>query len=109
MEVDTTMRPDAVRLRNVSVLRGGRRVVDDFTTMVPAGCGKSTLMRSIVGVQENVEGSITVLGHPAGDPWLRPRAIPSRSRAAHTVFEASSWTTIGRTESPTVSRPCTSE
>lgn len=81
VEADTTMRPDAVRLRNVSVLRGGQRVVDDFTTMVPAGsvvgllgpsgCGKSTLMRSIVGVQENVEGSITVLGHPAGDPWLR--------------------------------------
>lgn len=73
--------PAAVSLRNVSVERGGKRVVDNITTVVPSGtvvgllgpsgCGKSTLMRSIVGVQKNVDGAISVLGHPAGHPWLR--------------------------------------
>ena len=73
--------PKAVSMRDVSVLRGGQRAVDGFTTDVPtgtvvgllgpSGCGKSTLMRSIVGVQEHVEGDITVLGYPAGDPYLR--------------------------------------
>jgi ABC-2 type transport system ATP-binding protein len=72
---------DAVTLSHVSVKRGDRRVVSDFTTTVPAGivvgllgpsgCGKSTLMRSIVGVQANTSGEITVLGHPAGHPRLR--------------------------------------
>ena len=72
---------DAVRLSDLTVTRGGQRVVSDFTVTVPAGvvvgllgpsgCGKSTLMRSIVGVQANVTGDVTVLGYPAGDPRLR--------------------------------------
>lgn len=73
--------PAAVSLVDVSVVRGGQRVVDNITSVVPtgtvvgllgpSGCGKSTLMRSIVGVQQHVAGDITVLGRPAGDPWLR--------------------------------------
>jgi ABC-2 type transport system ATP-binding protein len=73
--------PPAIDLRDVTVVRGGHRVVDHLSTVVPAGtvvgllgpsgCGKSTLMRSIVGVQRRVEGEITVLGRRAGDPWLR--------------------------------------
>ncbi|NNF53153.1 MAG: ABC transporter ATP-binding protein [Acidimicrobiales bacterium] len=65
----------------VSITRGDRQVVTDFTTTVPvgsvvgllgpSGCGKSTVMRGIVGVQAQVAGKITVFGHPAGDPRLR--------------------------------------
>ena len=78
---DAAPASDAITLTGVSVTRGDRRVVSDFTTTVPAGsvvgllgpsgCGKSTLMRSIVGVQANVEGEVTVLGYPAGHPRLR--------------------------------------
>jgi len=72
---------DAVQLDDVSVERGDRVVVSEFTTSVPpgtvvgllgpSGCGKSTLMRAVVGVQANVTGSVTVLGFPAGDLRLR--------------------------------------
>lgn len=66
----------AVRLRGVSVERGGHRVLSDIDLDIPtgeitgiigpSGSGKSTVMRSIVGVQEHVSGSIEVLGAPAG-------------------------------------------
>ncbi|MGZ4484144.1 MAG: ABC transporter ATP-binding protein, partial [Nocardioidaceae bacterium] len=36
-------------------------------------CGKSTLMRSVVGVQIVTSGTVTVLGLPAGDRALRDR------------------------------------
>ncbi len=39
----------------------------------PSGSGKTTLMRAIVGVQRNVKGIVSVLGHPAGSPTLRHR------------------------------------
>jgi len=39
----------------------------------PSGGGKSTLLRSIVGVQAGVEGRLDVLGRPAGDARLRRR------------------------------------
>ncbi|MDH3754797.1 MAG: ATP-binding cassette domain-containing protein, partial [Acidimicrobiia bacterium] len=71
----------AIELDRVSVVRGDKRVVSEFTTTVPtgavigllgpSGCGKTTLMRSIVGVQANVAGELRVLGCPAGDPRLR--------------------------------------
>lgn len=37
----------------------------------PSGSGKTTLMRAIVGVQRNVTGVVSVLGHAAGSPILR--------------------------------------
>lgn len=37
----------------------------------PSGGGKSTLMRAVVGVQDQVSGTVTVLGHPAGSAPLR--------------------------------------
>jgi ABC-2 type transport system ATP-binding protein len=71
----------AIVLRDVTVERGGRRVVQDVTTTVragrltglvgPSGCGKSSLMRAIVGVQARVSGTVDVLGQPAGTPALR--------------------------------------
>lgn len=68
---------EPVRCRDLTVVRGGRRALDGLDLDIPggrlvgvigpSGGGKSTLLRSIVGVQANVEGSIEVLGRPAGD------------------------------------------
>ena len=51
----------AVEIRDLHVVRGGRRAVDGVTFTVPtgqvtgllgpSGCGKTSLMRCIVGVQ----------------------------------------------------------
>lgn len=74
---------DAVVVRNLEVVRGGRTVIRDLSLTVPAGMvtgllgpsgsGKSTLMRSVVGVQRVAGGEVTVLGLPGGSPALRPR------------------------------------
>jgi ABC-2 type transport system ATP-binding protein len=71
----------AVSLRDVTVRRGGRVVLDDITCAAatgsvtgvvgPSGCGKTTLMRAVVGVQRRVAGSVSVLGRPAGGSALR--------------------------------------
>ena len=100
---DPTPEPDAVKLHQVSVRRGDRRVVSDFTTRVPAGtvvgllgpsgCGKSTLMRSVVGVQANVAGEVTVLGHPAGDPRLRTE-VGYRAQDLSLYEDLSVWENI---------------
>ena len=39
----------------------------------PSGAGKTTLMRSTVGVQQLTKGTLKVLGLPAGDKRLRSR------------------------------------
>ena len=74
---------DAVVVRDLHVVRGGRTVIRDLSLTVPAGsvagllgpsgCGKSTLMRSVVGVQRVAGGEVTVLGLPGGSPSLRPK------------------------------------
>lgn len=48
----------------------------------PSGSGKSTLMRSIVGAQRIAQGSLTVLGLPAGAPALRHLLAYMRSGPA---------------------------
>ncbi|MFW0791301.1 ABC transporter ATP-binding protein [Gordonia sp. CPCC 205333] len=73
--------PPAIACERVTVRRGSITAVDDLTVTIPqgsitglfgpSGCGKTTLMRSIVGTQGNVEGTIEVLGHPAGSAILR--------------------------------------
>src|SRR5919205_1524472 len=73
----------AVRVEGLNVVRGGRIVLPDLSVSVPrgqvvgllgtSGCGKTTLMRSIVGVQKIAGGSVTVLGRPAGTKELRTR------------------------------------
>ena len=76
----------AVRARGLRVVRGGRRgavVLDGLDLDVPAGCvvgllgpsgsGKTSLLRAVVGVQQDVSGVLEVLGLPAGDPRLRRR------------------------------------
>jgi ABC-2 type transport system ATP-binding protein len=71
----------ALSVRGLTVVRGGRTVVDDVSFDVPrgsvtgllgpSGCGKTTLMRSVVGVQVVAGGEVEVLGRPAGSPQLR--------------------------------------
>lgn len=75
------MADTAVAVRGLVVDRGGRRVLHglDFDIAAgsvtgllgPSGGGKSTLMRSIVGVQIVSAGSVRVLGRPAGSAVLR--------------------------------------
>lgn len=74
---------DAIDVAGLHVVRGHRLVLGDLRVRVvagtvtgllgPSGCGKSTLMRAIVGVQRIERGRVTVLGAPAGTPWLRSR------------------------------------
>ena len=70
-------------MRDLRVARGGSVVLPGLTADIPAGSvtgllgpsggGKSTLLRSIVGVQIVVSGTVRVLGEPAGSPALRRR------------------------------------
>ncbi|GAA0615221.1 ABC transporter ATP-binding protein [Streptomyces crystallinus] len=74
--------PPALTAHALSVTRGPHQVLKDLHFTVPraritgllgpSGCGKSTLMRSVVGTQAKATGTLTVLGHPAGAPALRP-------------------------------------
>ena len=73
----------AVEVRDLHVVRGGRRAVDGVTFTVPtgqvtgllgpSGCGKTSLMRCIVGVQVVEGGTVSVGGIPAGAAELRDR------------------------------------
>ena len=73
----------AVRVRGLQVDRGGREVLRSLDLDIPtgqvvgllgpSGGGKSTLIRSIVGVQVVRAGTIDVLGEPAGSKGLRHR------------------------------------
>jgi ABC-2 type transport system ATP-binding protein len=73
----------AVRAHGLTVVRGGRTVLDGLGFEVPrgqitgllgpSGCGKSTLMRAVVGTQARVDGTLEVLGERAGSPRLRSR------------------------------------
>ena len=73
--------PAAIRVSALRVVRGGKEVIPDLDLTVPAGeligllgpsgGGKTTLMRTIVGVQVVAGGTVEVLGRPAGDASLR--------------------------------------
>jgi ABC-2 type transport system ATP-binding protein len=75
--------PVAVQISNLSIVRDGKTIVSELDADVlsgkivgvlgPSGSGKTTLFRSIVGVQQIHQGSITVLGQPAGSKNLRNR------------------------------------
>ena len=72
-----------VVIDGLRVVRGKRPAIHDLSVQIargtitgllgPSGCGKTTLMRSIVGTQILTEGSVTVLGQPAGSAPLRRR------------------------------------
>ena len=80
---DAEQRDAAVDVSHLRVTRGKRLVLPDLSVRIPygqvtgllgpSGGGKSTLIRSIVGVQIVESGTITVLGQPAGSPHLRKR------------------------------------
>ncbi|MEO6143051.1 MAG: ABC transporter ATP-binding protein [Dermatophilaceae bacterium] len=73
----------AVVIDDLHVIRGVREVLPGISLSVPrgqvvgllgpSGGGKTTLLRSIVGVQILAGGTVTVLGEPAGSPGLRSR------------------------------------
>ncbi|HEY0637021.1 MAG TPA: ABC transporter ATP-binding protein [Pseudonocardiaceae bacterium] len=73
----------AIEVDGLSVVRGGRTVLDELSFTVPegsvtgllgpSGSGKTTLLRVVVGVQRISRGTVTVLGSPAGLPALRRR------------------------------------
>jgi ABC-2 type transport system ATP-binding protein len=73
----------AVLVDGLRVFRGTREVLPGISLTVPRGQvvgllgpnggGKTTLLRSIVGVQIIAGGTVTVLGEPAGSPGLRSR------------------------------------
>lgn len=73
----------AIDVQNLRVIRGKRVALEDITVRIargtitgllgPSGCGKTTLMRSVVGTQIIEQGTVTVLGHPAGSAELRHR------------------------------------
>jgi ABC-2 type transport system ATP-binding protein len=73
----------AVVVDGLRVFRGTREVLPGISLSVPrgqvvgllgpSGGGKTTLLRSIVGVQIVAGGTVTVLGEPAGSPGLRSR------------------------------------
>lgn len=73
----------AIDVKNLRVIRGKRVALEDITVRIargtitgllgPSGCGKTTLMRSVVGTQIIEQGTVTVLGHPAGSADLRHR------------------------------------
>ncbi len=74
---------DAIVVERLHVVRGGRVVLPELSVTIgrgqlvgligPSGGGKSTLIRSIVGVQVVESGTVTVLGEPAGSAALRHR------------------------------------
>jgi ABC-2 type transport system ATP-binding protein len=73
----------AVVVDGLRVIRGSHEVLPGISLSVPrgqvvgllgpSGGGKTTLLRSIVGVQVVAGGTVTVLGEPAGSPGLRSR------------------------------------
>ncbi|MBE1545996.1 ABC-2 type transport system ATP-binding protein [Mycobacterium sp. OAS707] len=73
----------AIDIQNLRVVRGKRVALDNISVQIargtitgllgPSGCGKTTLMRCIVGTQIIDEGTVAVLGRPAGSADLRYR------------------------------------
>ncbi|MEP7205236.1 MAG: ABC transporter ATP-binding protein [Candidatus Saccharibacteria bacterium] len=74
----------AVKIKKLSVTLDGKvQALKDVTidmpigktigVIGPSGAGKTTLIRSIVGMFKLSNGSVTVLGKPAGSPELRQK------------------------------------
>jgi len=79
-------------VRGLVVRRGRTTVFDGLDVAIargritgllgPSGGGKTTLMRSIVGVQVVAGGTVTVLGAPAGTVALRRRVAYATQEAS---------------------------
>jgi len=72
-----------IEVRGLRVVRGGREVLHGIDLDVeagqvtgllgPSGSGKTSLLRAVVGAQIVADGSVTVLGLPAGTATPRSR------------------------------------
>jgi ABC-2 type transport system ATP-binding protein len=72
---------EAISIRNLSVVLDGKPVLSNISATVPrgkvvgllgpSGAGKTTLIRTILGLQESDKGHIKVLGLAAGSKQLR--------------------------------------
>src|ERR1041385_571321 len=77
------MMKNGVAIDALTVVRGGNTVLDGVSLEIPAGevtgllgpsgGGKTTLMRTIVGVQRITSGAVSVFGEAAGSATLRSR------------------------------------
>ncbi len=75
------MTPAAITVERLRIQRGTKVVLPGLDVEIPAGritgllgpsgSGKTTFLRAIVGVQELLGGTVTVLGEEAGSPALR--------------------------------------
>jgi ABC-2 type transport system ATP-binding protein len=75
------MPASAVVVESLRVARGGHEVLRELSFALPSGgvtgllgpsgSGKTTLLRCLLGVQRITDGTVTVLGQPAGSPVLR--------------------------------------
>lgn len=82
----------AVEVSQLRVQRGKTSVFEGIDLAIPrgqitgllgpSGGGKTSLMRSIVGVQRIVSGEVTVLGEPGGSRQLRHRVAYGTQGAA---------------------------
>lgn len=73
----------AISAEKLKIVKSGQTILDslDFTMQKgsltgligPSGAGKTTLIRTIVGLQRVSSGQLTVLGQPAGHKLLRSR------------------------------------
>lgn len=74
---------DAVKLDGVTVELDGSTILSNINTALPAkkvigllgpsGAGKTTLIRTMLGLVKPTAGSVTVLGSPAGSPQLHSK------------------------------------
>ncbi len=79
---------DAVRFENAAAQVGGRTIWSDVNISVPHGqfvavlgpngVGKSTLIKSVLGLVALSAGSVTVLGRPAGQAGREIGYLPQR-------------------------------
>lgn len=77
------MMNNAIKVKSLTVIRGGKTVLPDLDLTVPtgsvtgllgpSGSGKTTLIRCIAGIQTVAGGTVTVLGEPAGTARNRAR------------------------------------
>jgi ABC-2 type transport system ATP-binding protein len=91
----------AIEIDKLTVVRGGRKALDDFSCRIaagrvtgilgPSGAGKTTLIRCIVGVQRVTAGSVMVFGSPAG-------AAPLRARTGYVTQAVSIYTDLTVTQ-----------
>jgi len=77
------MNTDVAAAHHVSITREGSKILRHVSFAIepgkivgligPSGSGKTTLMRALVGLQKVSEGTVDVLGMPAGSSALRDR------------------------------------